>query len=79
MAIKRWFGVAALMATVAGAGAAVLAKSKEAREKAGATHTSAMDSTANAVTRMTGGTPKPAANSPEEESPPAWAEPVQEK
>jgi len=79
LAIKKWFGVAALMAAVGGAGAAVLAKSKEARVKAGTTYTSAKDSTANAVTRVTGGTPKPADNGPEEESPPASAEPVQER
>ncbi len=59
MAIKKWFGVAALMAAVGGAGAAVLAKSKEARVKAGTTYTSAKDSTANAVTRVTGAHARP--------------------
>ena len=79
MAIKKWFGVAALMAAVGGAGAAMLAKSKEARQRAGATYTSAKGSTAKAAARVTGGRSARADNGPAEETPTEPGEPVQEK
>ena len=79
MAIKKWFGIAALVAAVGGAGAAIMAKSKEARQKAGATYTSAKDSTAKAVERVTGGASTRAHKEPAEETVSKSAEPTQEK
>lgn len=67
------------LAAVGGVSAAVLAKSKEARQGAAATSTYAKDSTAKAVERVTGGASEPVDNETAAGTPPESAKPSQEE